>query len=86
MYFFSDPSCVHNHIYPKTDTKLVLTLSPILTALMNGMAETPQIVAVAKASLNSCIMVDGWSSSKRFFMDDGVLWSGILDIPGPLLT
>ena len=34
-----------------------LTLSPIFTALINGMADTPQMVAAAKASLNNCIMI-----------------------------
>ena len=34
-----------------------ITLSPTFTELTNGMAETPQTVAVARASLNKCIMV-----------------------------
>ena len=34
-----------------------LTLSPTLTELTNGMAAPPQMVAVAKASLNNCIMI-----------------------------
>jgi len=53
-------SYVHIILCMYVRAKLALTLSPILTALMNGIAETPQTVAVAKASLSSCIMVDGW--------------------------
>ena len=33
------------------------TLSPTFTELTNGMAETPQMVAVSKASLKNCIIV-----------------------------
>ena len=68
MYFvlfnFLRHDTYYMYVQEKIETKLALTLSPILTALINGMPNTPQTVAVANASLSSCTMmtVDGWLS------------------------